>query len=282
MTESGAGESNSPLRIPQRVIDGVRLRWPDRVEGWIQAATAELLELCAAHGATPRTVFAARYGYVVAADTPAGGIVLRSTPDPDGPRQAQVAVALAKVGAGPGVHGVIATATGTWTLMDEARPGTPLPHVIRSTLDPEALIAPIRKIVDQPAPSDDLPSLIDWLRNRLEDDHLADLAPRTTVAPLEQRREALRILDHLAEDHVPGLCHGDASGWNLLADYESGWLLIDPRGISGEAAYDVAVLAFKFSGNRPDTSVAELASVMAGVNADRVKMWMLLADSARV
>ncbi|GAA1028726.1 hypothetical protein GCM10009557_14790 [Virgisporangium ochraceum] len=283
MTEVDAdGPTDSRLRVPDRVIDGVRLRWPDRAEGWIAAAAAELRELCAANGAKPRTVFAARYGYVVAAETPTGGIVFRSTPDPDGPLQGKVASALADIGAGPRVRALITTATGTWTVMDEARPGTPLPHADRSSLDPVALLAPIRRIVDQPAPAPELPSLIDWLRDRLENDDLADLAPNTTVAPAEQREQALSILDQLALDHVPGLCHGDASGWNLLADDTHGWLLIDPRGVSGEAAYDVAVLAFKFAGNRTDRAIVDLACHLTGQDPERVNAWISIAGAARI
>lgn len=266
--------------VPERVVAGVRARWPDRADAWVRAVTSELPELCGRHDAVPRRVYSARYGYVVAADTPRGGIVLRSTPDPSGPQQAQVAAALADLGAGPALYEITTTETGTWTVMDEVRPGTPLPEVDPSRIDPEALIAPIRRIRDQPAPTG-LPSVIDWLRGRLEADHLADLAPGTTVAPAEQRRHALTLLDKLAQDHEPALCHGDASGWNLLADHKRGWLLIDPRGVSGEAAYDVAVLAFKIAG-RPDSSVVGLLAKLAGVSVVRVETWVGVVAATRV
>jgi streptomycin 6-kinase len=270
------------LAIPQIVIDGVQSLWPERADAWIAAAASELPELCDRFNATPRTVFQARYGYLVAADTARGSLVFRSTPDPAGPIQASVAAALADLGAAPVVHDITTTATGTWTVLDEVRPGTPLPHADRTALDFDRLAAPLRLIRDQPAPAQNMPTVVDWLHARLVDDDLADLPPNATVAPLDERRYALDVLDELAHGWMPALCHGDTSGWNFLADGDCGWLLIDPRGISGEAAYDVAVLSAKLAGNRNDPEVAKFAAELAGVDPERVTAWMTVANAARV
>ncbi|TVT33083.1 phosphotransferase [Amycolatopsis rhizosphaerae] len=100
-------------------------------------------------------------------------------------------------------------------------------------------------MVSVPPPSDELPSIVDWLRDRLADDHPTDLPPGAATAPRAERTHALHILDQLTADFRPGLCHGDASPWNILASTNGEWRLIDPRGMYGEPEYDAAVLAMK-------------------------------------
>ncbi len=172
-----------PLTVPPTVVSAVQARWPAHTRDWPTHVEAELLELCERYEAKPREVLPARYGFVVAADTADGGIVLRASADPRGPTQAEVARALAKLGAGPTVHEAIVTDDGTWTVLDEVRPGTPLAMTDLSTVSLEALAVPLASINGQPAPIPGMPSIIDWLRTRLEDDELDDLAPGTTVSP---------------------------------------------------------------------------------------------------
>jgi streptomycin 6-kinase len=268
--------------LPAEVLAGVRTRWPDRADPWAERIDAELHELCTRYDATPRRVMPARYGYVLAVDTPDGGLVMRATPDPHGPTQAQVAAALADVGISPTVHESIVTDTGTWTILDEVRPGTPLSHTDRSIVSLDALIAPLTAIAGRPAPIPAMPSLTDWIRQRLEDDNLTDLPPRATVAPATQRRDALRILDELSHDSVPELCHGDASPPNYLAAGPNQWVLIDPRGIAGEATYDLAVLGLKLAAWYPPDTYLNRLTDSCTINTARVKAWMTVAHAARV
>src|SRR5262249_32949176 len=153
----------------------------------------------------------------------------------------EVACALAKLAAGPAVHEISSGNTGTWTILDQISPGTPLAETDPATNSIDRLTAPLAAIADQPAPVPEIPSIVDWLRIRLEADDLAALAPGTMVAPAGARARALDVLDQLAADYTPKLCHGDASPWNILADQHKGWTLIDPRGMSGEVHYDIAV-----------------------------------------
>jgi streptomycin 6-kinase len=260
----------------------VQQRWPERGTAWADQVEDELDELCLRHGATPVRVLPARYGFVVAATSPHGPIVIRSTPDPHGPEQTAVAVALAGLGIAPAVHDYVTTDHGTWTVLDQVQPGTPLAEADPSTVTVGALVAPLAAMNGQPAPLAGMPSITDWLRSRLEDDDLAELPPGGTVAPASQRRAALRVLDDLAYEVPAGLCHGDASTWNVLTDGPSGWKFIDPRGVTGETAYDVAVLAFKISRYVPTLDLAETFAKTADVDADRVRDWIVVADAARV
>jgi streptomycin 6-kinase len=72
-------------KVPPGVVDAIATRWPERARDWSIRVEGELQELCRRYDAKPRRVLPARYGFVVAADTPNGGIVLRSSPDPNGP-----------------------------------------------------------------------------------------------------------------------------------------------------------------------------------------------------
>ncbi len=271
-----------PLTVPPPVLSAIQARWPAHTRDWPTRVEAELLELCERYDAKPREVLPARYGFVVAADTAHGGVVLRASPDPHGPTQAEVARALANLGAGPAVHEATVTDGGTWTILDEVRPGTPLAMTDLSTVSLEALAAPLAAISGQPAPRRGMPSIIDWLRTRLEDDELADLAPGTTVAPDDVRRAAIDSLDELAATGTLGLCHGDASLWNILAHGQCDWKLIDPRGMTGEVSYDIAVLAFKVARHQSPAPVAVRLARAADVDPERVQAWMTVASAARV
>jgi streptomycin 6-kinase len=269
-------------RVPADVIAGVKQRWPDRAAAWASHIEAELHDLCTRHHATPRRVLPARYGFVVAADSPHGPIILRSSPDPHGPEQAAVAVALANLDIAPAVYETVTTDHGTWTILDQVLPGTPLADADPSSVTLDALVSPLAAMNGQPPPIPGMPSIIDWLRDRLEDDHLTELPPGHTIALAEERCSALRVLDELADEHTPGLCHGDASTWNILANGSAGWKLIDPRGMTGETAYDVAVLAVKVAPRLPLRNAMPLLTDISGTEMERVKAWMIIAKTARV
>jgi streptomycin 6-kinase len=269
-------------RVPLDVIKNVRQRWPDRADSWANHVDAELRELCGRYRAVSLTVLPARYGFVIAADTPTGPVVMRSSPDPHGPEQAAVSAALAQLGIAPAAYETVPTDHGTWTVMERVHPGTPLAAADPATISLNALFSPLRAMNGQPAPLPGMPSVADWLRDRLEDDYLSDLRPGTTVATAGERRVALAVLDDLAHDLTPGLCHGDLSTRNVLASSQTGWKIIDPRGMTGETAYDVAVLSIRVARLLPSKNLAASASRMAGVDAERVQAWMSLANAARV
>jgi streptomycin 6-kinase len=58
--------------------------------------------------------------------------------------------------------------------------------------------------------------------------------------------------------------------------------LIDPRGVSGELAYDVAVIALKGERYAPPTETAAALARNLAVPADRVDAWQRIARAARV
>ncbi|WP_436522546.1 aminoglycoside phosphotransferase family protein [Actinoplanes sp. HUAS TT8] len=270
------------LALPADVLANVQRRWPDLADVWAAKVHEEFQTLCERYQATPRSILPARYGFVAAVDTPDGPLVLRSSPDPRGRDQAAVAVALADLGASPQIHEVVTADHGTWTVADRVLPGTPLSQTDPASVNPQALFAPLAMMRAQPAPLPDMPSVFDWLRDRLKDDHLTDLRPGTVVAPASERNMALTLLDGLACDHTPALCHGDASSGNIIAADLGRWKFIDPRGISGEHAYDVAVLAIRIQAVRKSVDVFAQISDLGQVMPDRLEAWMSIALAARV
>ncbi|MFB9878662.1 phosphotransferase [Planobispora siamensis] len=258
-------------------------RWPALEASWRQSVEAELVELCRRYEADPIAVLPARYGFVVEVATVNGPLVMRASPDPNGSFQSAVAMRLAEIGAGPRVHEVTQTESGTWTVMDRIEPGTPLYALPVNEDLSLPLAAMLRPLVDQLAPAPDMPSISQWLRHRLEQgDGLQDLAPGRSPAHHDQRQEALAVLDDLSADDLSGLCHGDASTGNLLLAANDRMLMIDPRGMRGEAAYDVAVVALKATRWLPAVDTVAILADMVGVDRERVQAWVTVADAARV
>jgi streptomycin 6-kinase len=81
---------------------------------------------------------------------------------------------------------------------------------------------------------------------------------------------------------VAGLCHGDASPWNLLLSNDRRLMLIDPRGLAGEVAYDLAVVAIKAASVAPPAITAPYLAHQVEADPDRVLAWVSIADAARV
>lgn len=268
--------------VPAAVLANIRTRWPDIADTWAAQVDTELRTLCERYQATVREVLPARYGFVTAVDTPDGPLVFRSSPDPRGQDQAAVATALANLGAAPQIHETLPTDHGTWTVADRVLPGTPLSQVDPATVNPQALFAPLAMMRDQPAPLPGMPSVLDWLRERLEDDNLTDLRPGTTVAPASERQAALALLTDLAHDHAPGLCHGDASSGNIIADGQRNWMYIDPRGMTGEYIYDLAVLAIRVNDIFKCANLLTNMADAAEIATDKLLAWTAVAKAARV
>ena len=268
--------------IPSNIRDVVNARWPDSGPQWCGRVGDEFRELCARYDATPIAVMQARYGFVVKVNTPSSPLVLKATPDPDGVQQARAAVALGELSIAPKVHETMVTDTGTWIVMDCVVPGTPWGDLPTDTALIDALGVTLGALRETPPPAAGMPLIHDWLRGRLEDDALTELAPGRDVAPLPQRREALSMLAQLGADGADGLCHGDLSTRNVLREKSGRLFLVDPRGFGGDIAYDVAVAALKATSRGAPRSVASHLADSTGVDPDRVRAWMIVADRARV
>ncbi|MFL6144331.1 MAG: aminoglycoside phosphotransferase family protein [Labedaea sp.] len=243
------------------------------------------MELCKRFNARAERTLPARYGFVVVASTPNGPLVLRASPDPAGKVQAEVSRALAKVGAGPAIHEVVVTNTGTWIAMEQIEPGIALD---RATLSFDLLCRVrkfLHKLYEQPTPVLNMRGIDQWLRERLLDDHLTDVASGQFSVSAGERSQALDILDDLAAGPAGwNLCHGDLHAGNIIERADGRLFLIDPRGVSGEITYDVAVLALKAAHNSPVAArpLAVQFAAFVGLDAARAEAWVRVAAAARV
>lgn len=258
------------LLLPAGVVRDVRARWPDRAREWESSVSEEFRQLCLKYEARQLHVFTARYGFVASVETPRSRLVLKSTPDPAGPRQAAAAIELARLGVGPTVHEVARSEFSTWTVMDQVRPGSR--DLRRATVS--ELVAVLSPLACASA-SGPFPRVSAWLQTRLNSAGAVDLAPGLAVPSRAERRNALSLLEELTPDERPSLCHGDMSSGNVLRD-DAGFRLIDPRAVSGDLEYDVAVVTWK-SERSVDDLVARLE-----LDLERTKAWRSVAVAARV
>ncbi|WFG43546.1 phosphotransferase [Pseudonocardia alni] len=266
------------------VAHAATTRWPDLATTWIDALPTELDEVCRALAVTPTgRTYRARFAHVIEATSSTGAhLVLRSSPDPDAVHQAAVLDRLARADLAPAVHRIQQTRTSTWTAMEAVTPGASFAENEPSPADLNAVAIMLRALVDQPG-APEAPSIVPWLRSRLTDPPADDQPPHRGPADPEVRRAAIAVLDQLADQTLDALCHADLSPPNVLSGHSRLWL-IDPRGMNGEAAYDIAVLALKLSNDQLDTarSLARSIAITSGTDADRAEAWATVADAATV
>ena len=209
--------------------------------------------------------------------------MLRSTADPDAEHQAAVLRRLSDVGLAPRLHEVQTTPTATWTVSVAIDPGTALRDATPEECGRYHITALLRALAGDHHGPADAPELTPWIRSRLIAPPLDDLPPDGTPAPEQERRTAIDLLHEM--EPLPGarLCHGDLSPGNVLVGRDCLWL-IDPRGINGEPAYDVAVAALKASYDDPAQArpIAAALADAAGVDPDRATQRVPIAAAARV
>lgn len=267
----GTDSAALDVTVPENLARNVRARWPARAQAWLDAVGDELSGLCASYSAVPEQVLSGRFALVVVArSVDDRSLALRASPDPQGEDQAVASRLLAEHGVAPRVHEVKETPTGTWVVMDHIQPGTPAYDCTRDELCDllEPLVSASRSALD-------LPSLSGWLRSRLLSDMRADMYPGATAPTDQERAEALRLLKDLEPGEASSVCHGDMSLGNVIRG-DRRLYLIDPRGVRGDAEYDVAVAAMK-----ANLDVRALASNLR-VDEDRAESWARVAIAARV
>lgn len=266
------------------VADSARSRWPDHANAWIDALPRELAEICGLLDVTPTgQTFPARSAYVVEATTTTGArVILRSSPDPHAVNQTAVLEQLARLDLAPTVQLLQHTETATWTVMDAVSPGQSLAEREPSPSDLPAIATMLGTLSAENGPPS-VPSIVPWLRARLTDPPVDDQPTHRGPQPEAVRQAAIEVLDQLAADATAGLCHGDLSPPNVLHGGSRLWF-IDPRGMNGEAAYDIAVLALKLSYDHLDTAraLARSIAMTSAVDPERASAWVTVADAATV
>ncbi len=163
-------------------------------------------------------------------------------------------------------------------VLERLRPGTPLWDLP----DDEATTAAVSVMarLHRPLPPDHpFPTVEDWaaglgrLRARF------DGGTGPLPAPLVERAETLfsELVDTMG---APGLLHGDLHHGNILSAEREPWLAIDPKGVVGEAEYEVGAFLRNrlLAQPRPEASLATRVDRFAGelgFDRERVIGWGL-------
>jgi streptomycin 6-kinase len=126
-------------------------------------------------------------------------------------------------------------------LFERLLPGTPLTSIAD---DDEAtrIAALVMRDLWTPLPADHtFPSVADWIAGLDKLRPHFDGGTGPFPAPLLDQAERL-FAELLASSDTPMLLHGDLHHDNILMAQRSAWLAIDPKGITGEPAYEVGAL----------------------------------------
>lgn len=170
---------------------------------------------------------------------------------------------------------------GAAMLLERAVPGTPLARLTLQGRDEEAAEATCRviaQLLSEPPPAEsELPTVEDWGGAF---DRVGRVAEQRGVQPRLLER-AQRLYADLAETQGPRLLlHGDLQHYNILLDETRGWLAIDPKGVLGEAAFEIGAWLRNPEGEMrffADTAiVARRAAMFAerlGLDRQRVLGW---------
>lgn len=112
----------------------------------------------------------------------------------------------------------------------------------------------------------------------LVEDRMHELAPPFDTGLVRRGTDLLRSLPHGASRSV--VVHGDANPGNVLAAQREPWLVIDPKPMVGDPAYDLCPLLVQvddpFRADEPLYAVRHRVAVLADVTgepADRIAAW---------
>lgn len=252
--------------VDPRIFAEVNARWPDTSFDW-DAAVTDLLTA----GFVPRNKLSGdRFGLVAAGTWEGLPAVAKVDPDPQKTHSWAVARDLAGIGIGPRI--LAADPHTGWVVMKQVQPGL---TALQRLVDPTVLGTTLGRLQGLPE-KPDLPPLDAFLRDRLTRPPTTDIARSSTPVPAQERDMALRLLGQLP---CPARAiHGDCSRGNILHS-RTGIVLVDPRGISGDWQFDVAVAAWK---NRYSTTATRTLIRASGADFERVTAWERIARAARL
>ncbi len=132
---------------------------------------------------------------------------------------------------------VLATGDNGTALLEQAMPGTHLTQLVLNGRDQEAteiLCRIMSAIPASPTPATGFPSVEDWGHGF---DRYAASADTSLPSALVGRAHAL-FQTLCQSQRERRLLHGDLHHDNVILDARRGWLVIDPKGVIGEPAYE--------------------------------------------
>jgi streptomycin 6-kinase len=205
---------------------------------WLEELPALLREFESAWGVSLQEPFPLCYNYVAAGMLADGTeVVLKA-----GPPQRELRTETAALRLYDGracVRLLEADPDRGLLLLERIRPGTPL-FALEEGDAASGIAADLMRELWRPLPPDhDFPTVADWARGmeRLRAHFDSGTGPLPRV--LVEAAESL-FADLLRSQDAPVLLHGDLHHWNILRSASGRpWLALDPKGVAGEAAYEV-------------------------------------------
>jgi streptomycin 6-kinase len=164
-------------------------------------------------------------------------------------------------------------------LLERVTPGRPLSEVKEEEKAVSIACSVMRRMWRPVPPDGPFLSVAEWAAGlqRLRDrfDGGTGLLPVVLV----ERAEGL-FADLLSSMDEPVLLHGDLHHYNILASGREDWLAIDPKGVTGEPAYEIGPFLYNPHGIGQRPSLRELLarridqfSAELGIDRRRLQAW---------
>jgi streptomycin 6-kinase len=127
-------------------------------------------------------------------------------------------------------------------LIERAMPGNDLSALVQASDDETAtdILCEVMARLNRPSPADaTFRTIADWGRGFARN-RPAAIAAGMDAAIIDRGERLFQQL--CATQGPPVVLHGDLHHYNVIRDSARGWLAIDPKGVLGEAAYEVGAM----------------------------------------
>ena len=164
-------------------------------------------------------------------------------------------------------------------LLERVKPGSSLSRITDDQHATSIAAQVMRNLRRPPPPDHQLPSVPDWASGLERLRHRFGGGTGPFSAPLVARAEHL-FSQLMANMDRPVVLHGDLHQHNILSAEREPWLAIDPKGLIGEAEYDVGAFLRNnlLSQPQPERLLARRVDQFAdelGFQRDRLLGWGL-------
>ncbi|HDQ34977.1 MAG TPA: aminoglycoside resistance protein, partial [Chloroflexi bacterium] len=165
-------------------------------------------------------------------------------------------------------------------LLERIRPGAPLVELADDEAATRIAATVIRRLL-RPAPAEHtFPTIGKWAQGlaRLRATFAGSVGPFPKA--LVEQAEGL-FAELLASEGPPMLLHGDLHHWNILTAEREPWLALDPKGVVGEAEFEVAAFMHNPWGTllaQPNVTALlsrrlNIFSELLGFDRERLRAW---------
>ena len=164
-------------------------------------------------------------------------------------------------------------------LLERLEPGTPLSRLADDQQATSIAAQVMKRLRRPPPPEHQFPTVSDWATGLQKLRIRFGGATGPFPASLVEKAETL-FSELIGSMGAPVLLHGDLHHDNILAAARDSWLAIDPKGVVGEAEYEVGAFVRNrlFPGPRPKRLLARRVDQFAeelGFKRERILGWSL-------